>query len=46
MSLQRRITTTGIRGPIDQLDGIVAQMLKAGMQRNLQHFKEIIESTG
>jgi uncharacterized protein YndB with AHSA1/START domain len=45
LTLDGRISSVGLPGPMGRLDGIATHLFKRGMQRNLRQLKRIIEAS-
>lgn len=45
LTLDGRITSTGLPGPLAELDGIATHLFKRGMRQNLTTLKRIIEAS-
>jgi uncharacterized protein YndB with AHSA1/START domain len=45
LTLEGRISSAGLPGPIGRLDGVATRLFERGMQQNLRQLKRILEAT-
>jgi uncharacterized protein YndB with AHSA1/START domain len=45
LTLEGRISSAGLPGPMGQLDGVATQLFKRGMRQNLNQLKRIVEAS-